>query len=118
MAECEICGTRLLRSRRSLAERILYASVYKCAHCAVYIAQARRFALWFARRSNCPKCGNKRLDRLVPRDGVERLYRRPLILARTLLRAKLFHCPECDLHFYRLRKDMAEVLTSTAGWGD
>lgn len=108
----------MLQRHRSLTEKILYASVYKCGYCAVYTAKARGFALWFARHSHCPKCGNERLDRLVPRHRAERLYPKPWILARSLLRAKLFHCPECDLQFYRPRKGMAEVLTSTASWGD
>lgn len=118
MAQCDTCGGDLLRSHRSLTEKILYVSLYECSFCEIQTATARRFTFWFARRSNCPRCGNERLDRLIPRDRIEKLYRKPLILAQSLLRAKVYHCPECDLLFYRQRKGMAEVLKSTASWGD
>jgi predicted RNA-binding Zn-ribbon protein involved in translation (DUF1610 family) len=116
--QCETCGGSLLPNRRSLIEKLLYVSVYKCTFCEARMARARQFTFWFARRSNCPKCGNERLDRLLPRARMGRLYHKPLVLAQSVLRAKLYHCPVCDLQFYRPRKGMAEILKSTPSWAD
>ena len=112
--QCETCGSDLLRVRRSLTARILYLSVYKCSFCEVRTATARPFTFWLARRSQCPRCGNRRLDRMLERNEIERLYLRPLVLAQSLLRAKLYHCPDCDLQFSERPGDKPEALKGTA----
>ena len=112
--QCETCGGDLLRVRRSPTAKVLYLSVYKCSFCEVRTARARCFTFWLARRSQCPRCGNKRLDRMLERRGIEKLYLRPLVLAQSLLRARLYHCPDCDLQFSERREGKREALKSTA----
>ena len=98
--QCDSCGGDLLRMHRRLTEKIFYLSVYRCSVCEVQTARARPFTLWLARSSKCPRCGNTRLNRMLERRRLERLYARPLALTQSLLRAKLYHCPECDLQYH------------------
>jgi ribosomal protein L37AE/L43A len=112
--QCDTCGGDLRRTHRSLTEKMLYVSVHRCSFCEVQMVRARAFTFWLARRCKCPNYGNTRLDRMLERDWIEMHYFGPLVLAGSLLRARFYHCPECDVHFHERGGGTVEAAKGTA----
>ncbi|MCS7041264.1 MAG: hypothetical protein N2036_00385 [Bryobacteraceae bacterium] len=103
--QCPVCGSRsLVRRKRSLAERLRHAAVYRCTFCR-FEASVPLTVLYpqLSRIARCPRCSSTALRVLARRDPIERLYRGPLSMLWALLGAPILYCPFCRLQFYDFR---------------
>ena len=110
---CDNCGKQMLRSHRTMIQRLVYAKLYKCTRCQTAAGYPRAWTLHFSLVPHCPRCGTERLSVRRELDKIDSLRRTPIGLVYRLLGARLYHCHSCRLQFYDLRKpgsDPAEHL--------
>lgn len=102
---CGECGsTRMLRKRRSLAERFRYGAVYICADCnqIQQIDMSRRHPM-LSLHACCPRCGTSELKKFGKIDHIEALYRNPVSRIQRLFGAPILYCQWCRLQFFDFR---------------
>ena len=104
--ECPNCsGERLHRRRRTLAEKLIFATIYECSDCGrqyrvPHFQRGPRWSLIAA----CPRCGNRDLKAFSRRDHIEGYYTNPFSTLQRFFGARLLYCKWCRLQFYDLRR--------------
>lgn len=100
---CRLCGERLLRVRRTFAEKLLYERVYECTRCG----QKEKTGGWLLIDRNphavCPSCGTAQLVARTTIDPIDRVYRSPRAFMKRILGGALYSCRYCRLQFYDRR---------------
>ncbi len=90
------------RSRRSLAERLLYSEAFRCEKCGQRVRTAL-FSFRYVRYVKCPCCHSVDLTALKRRDGIDRMQKGLLNFVQRISGGKLYHCWFCRLQFYDTR---------------
>ena len=101
---CEKCGTSLRRVQRTLWERILYRSAYKCPKCEFRHLRLRTLLRGVRATARCPRCSSSRLKILKKRDKLEFMEKSLLRMAQGFLGAHLYYCSRCRVQFYDMRR--------------
>jgi transcription elongation factor Elf1 len=108
---CPHCRqAHLQRRKRTWAERLFLAAVFRCPACGRESSVSRTRVLpLLSLTARCPKCGSAHLDRLRHPDPIDPLYGNPLSRVQQWLGAPLLYCSPCRLQFFdyrpRIRSD-------------
>ena len=109
MPLCPHCSHHLVRSHRSLLQRLIYSEAYNCRKCG-YVGGAMRASLrgtidfLTSRHSKCIACGNLTVQRLSKRDRIDTMSKHPFSLALGLTLAPINRCPLCRLQYRDWRR--------------
>ena len=108
MPSCLTCGSKIVRKRRNLVEKLFDRATYLCESCDRAFHMRRSFFSVFRRYTECPKCSTRQLGRLASPDRIDRMTLNPLRRALAVLGAPLYHCTFCRYQFRDWRKRAPE----------
>ena len=108
MPECPACGHHLIRMHRTTAEKLIYAELFRCAHCDLRLRQLRgrrnaKISFLFSRYTRCIRCGTQHVRRISKRDRVDSVSRGVVSTLLRLTGAPLNKCDACRLQYYDWR---------------
>ena len=109
---CPCCGEAMRRSRRTLAERVLFAQAQCCTKCATRCRLSRWRSLRDSRYVSCPRCAGQNLRVFSRIDRIEGMQRNPLRWIERLLGAPLYYCAACRLQFFDVRPLLRGTMKS------
>lgn len=109
MPTCPACGVDLVRVHRRAAEKLLFASVFRCRVCRrrvrrLHPAVRVPLQVLFSRHTRCIRCGSLDVERSPKRDPVEGLSASPVSFLMRLTGAPLNWCRACRLQYYDWRR--------------
>ena len=104
MIDCPVCGGKFARIPRGAFGKIFDRAVYKCRACGETRHRRRVFLAVFHRYCECPKCGNRDLNRLSGKDRIDAVTKNPLRRVLKLLGCPLYHCTFCRFQFRDWRR--------------
>ena len=101
---CPRCHRSLVRTTRTIAQRVFYRRLLHCAACGFEAPDWRlpfkaTLRFLFSTHTRCVECGTTRVRRLPARDRIDRMSRHPLSLLGGLLFAPIYHCGRCRLQY-------------------
>jgi hypothetical protein len=101
---CEQCGGALIRTPRTVLEKLFYSRAFICKACHHRAGCERRFAYYLSFSCKCPQCHTIDLERRLKADKIDRVARNPASLLQAMLGGRLYHCHHCRFQFYDLRR--------------
>ena len=109
---CSNCGRRLVRTRRTKFDRLMYRDAFECPHCRRRVKHLHTPEVWslagtltfiLSPYTRCICCGSPNVRRVPYRDRVDKLSRHPYSVLKGLLRAPLNKCDRCRIQYYDAR---------------
>jgi transcription elongation factor Elf1 len=100
---CKECGKRLMRVRRTLAEKLTRGAAFECTNCGLRQYSPSLFSLGRWPHASCPSCGTENLSVRLNPDPIEPVYTSPLRFVRRRMGGKLYRCQYCRLQFHDMR---------------
>ena len=109
MPQCPDCSKHMMRTHRSLVQKLLYSDVFRCTKCGrrvnrVHTALSVSFAFGFSRHSHCIRCGTENVQRLKKRDRIDSVSRHPASMLLALTGAPYNRCSSCRLQYHDWRR--------------
>jgi DNA-directed RNA polymerase subunit RPC12/RpoP len=100
---CPDCDELMVRSRRTLTERLWAKAAYNCSSCGRR-NRVRWLREWrITAYVRCPECESPNVRCLHRTDPIDRVNRNPLRHLQRLFKAQLYRCGSCRLQFYDSR---------------
>jgi len=115
--QCPDCATHMMRTHRTLAQKLLYTDAFRCTKCGrrAYRRRLTRgplFTFAFSSRSHCIRCGTPNVHRMKKRDRIDSMSRHPVSLMLALTGAPLNRCLSCRLQYRDWRRPAGEAPRS------
>ena len=117
MAECPNCGTHLIRTHRTVVQKLFYADVLQCTKCGnrmkrLHSTLDASVSFFFSRYSHCIRCGTPDVYRLKKQDRIDSVSRHPASFLLALTGAPFNKCSSCRLQYHDWRRPGREAASS------
>ena len=115
--QCPDCAKHMMRTHRTLAQKLLYTDAFRCTKCGRRVYRRRMsgggtFAFAFSRHTHCIRCGTPNVQRLRKRDRIDSVSRHPVSLLFALIGAPLNRCYSCRLQYRDWRRPVPQAPRS------